>query len=502
MICVSIGRTRQKMMVAEHLALKQQGAELIELRLDWLQGTPDLAMLLNDRPTATVLTIRRLQDRGKWRGTEAERQNLLRAAIVAGVEYIDLEDDIAGKIPRYGKTKRIVSHHNFDETPDNLEEIHQRMAGLDHDIVKIVTMANSMSDCVRMLKLVSEAKVPTVGFCMGEFGTITRILCGKYGAPFTYASFSSEREMAPGQISFQQMKKLYRYDQINSKTKVFAVVGDPIGHSLSPLIHNSSFIHEKQDAVYVALRIPAKGLRRAINDLQLLEIKGYSVTIPHKEEAVKCANYSDDAVKQCGAANTLYQDDRNAWFATNTDFEAALNSIRSGLSENGLDGSDILNGKRVLLLGAGGVARGITYGLIKSGAIVTITNRTKTKAEELAKHFGCQFVSWENRGADFYDILVNCTPVGMYPNMDETPFPSHWLRDNMLVFDTIYKPESTLLIKQGKERGCKTVSGLEMFVLQAAAQYQCFTNQTAPVEFMREVVRTAISPAKTVDKLL
>src|SRR6516164_9229653 len=179
MICVSLGRTRHKMMIAEHKALADRGAELVELRLDWLSHSPDLGRLLADRPTPVVVTARRARDKGLWRWSEEQRLMVLRSAIVAGAEYVDLEEDIAGSIRRYGSTKRIISHHDFDQTPDNLAEIHARMQKHDPDVIKIVTMANSPLDNVRMLKLVAQSLVPTVGFCMGEFGIPSRLLTGR-----------------------------------------------------------------------------------------------------------------------------------------------------------------------------------------------------------------------------------------------------------------------------------------------------------------------------------
>jgi len=134
MICVSIGRTRHKMVVLEHRALAARGAQFVELRLDWLQNTPDLGFLLNERPTPVIVTCRRPPDQGRWRGTEDQRLTLLRAAIVAGAEYVDLEHDIAHLVRRYGKTKRVVSYHNFEETPEELEDIHEKLSKLDPDI--------------------------------------------------------------------------------------------------------------------------------------------------------------------------------------------------------------------------------------------------------------------------------------------------------------------------------------------------------------------------------
>jgi len=493
MICVSIGRSRMKVMRAEHVALKKAGAQLVELRLDWLKRVTDISMLLEDRPTPTVITCRRAEDRGKWRGTEEERKMLLRSAIADGVEFVDLEVDIATEIPRYGKTRRIISYHNFDETPQNLESIYQQLKKKDPDIIKIVTMANSPSDGVRMLELVSGADVPTVGFCMGEFGLFTRVLCGKYGAPFTYASFSSERELAPGQLSFREMIDMYHHNQIDQETSVFGLLGDPIGHSYSPQIHNAAFRKENINAVYLPFRISEQHFDESIRALRRLSIGGYSVTIPHKERAIKYADHVDESVEQIGAANTLYRNQRGIWFAANTDYEAALTTLRLGMKKAGWPGATMKD-RKVLILGAGGVARAIGLGVVRAGGMLTIAGRTKARTKELAQHLGCHHCSWENRGAQTPEVLINCTPVGMFPHVDDTPFDQNWLSDRAIVFDTIYNPENTLLIKQAREKGCHVVSGLEMFVQQAAAQFECFTGQNPPIEEMRERLRKAISP--------
>ena len=482
------------MVTAEHQALAQRGAELVELRLDWLSKTPDLHRLLTERPTPVVVTCRRPIDGGRSKMSEDQRQSLLRQAIVAGAEYVDLEHDIAAQIRRYGKTKRIVSFHDFNGTPNALEERHAQMCTLDPDIIKIVTMAQSPQDNIRLLKLVKDARIPTIAFCMGEFGLVSRVLCGKYGAPFTFATFSSDRVLAPGQLSFDEMKNLYRFDQINAQTEVFGVLGDPIAQSYSPRIHNAAFRHDGLNAVYLPMRVPAEELDDTLEAYAWLDVRGYSVTIPHKERALHLANFRDDIVDDIGAANTLFRDNRNNWYAANTDFDAALSSIKLGLE---LKEDHELAGKRVLLLGAGGVAKAIGQGVLRAGAALTITNRTKSRGQELATHLGCQFVAWENRGAAYVDVLVNCTPIGMYPNMNDTPFQDNWLREGTVVFDTIYNPEQTLLIKQARERGCHVVSGLEMFVAQAAAQYHCFTHQAAPVDVMREALRRSISAVRS-----
>lgn len=495
MICVSIGRTRHKMVTLEHQALAQKGAELVEFRLDYLSHLPDLGRLLKDRPTAAVITIRRADDKGRWRDSEEQRQTLLRQAIVQGIEYVDLEWDIATQIRRYGKTKRIISYHNFNETPEDLTDIHARMTKLDPDIIKLATMANSPSDMVRMLQLVKSSGVPTAGFCMGEFGMASRVLCGKYGSPLTYATFSKDRELAPGQLTFDEMKHLYRFDQINGETQVFGVLGDPLAHSYSPLIHNSAFQHLGMNAVYVPFRVPKDKLQSTLRDFDWLDVRGYSVTIPHKEDVMAKADYCDPAVQTIGAANTLWKDAGGRWNATNTDYLAALQTLSIGLDSEP-DNHFVLAGKRVVMLGAGGVAKAIGAGVVRNNGILMIASRNHSRAKELSEKLGCQHVLWENRGAQYADVLINCTPVGMHPNVDESPFADNWLREGSLVFDTIYNPENTLLLKQAKQRECRTVSGLEMFIRQAAAQFELFTGQPAPLEHMRSTLRRELSPVR------
>lgn len=493
MICVSVGRTRHKMVIAEHRALAEKGAELVELRLDWLSHTPDISRLIENRPTPVIVTCRRREDRGRWRGDEEQRLTVLRAAIVAGVEYIDLEEDIAKSVPRYGETKRIISYHNFDETPPDLQEIHTRLSKLDADIIKIVTMANTPGDMVRMLQLVKRSDIPTAGFCMGEIGLPSRVLCGRYGSPLTYCTFNADRELAPGQIQFEEMRDLYRFSDIGESTQVFGVVGDPISHSMSPLIHNCALHEAGIDAVYLPFRIPQETLSGSLTDLDWLDVRGFSVTIPHKEAAKAFAQQESPTVISTGAANTLLRGATGVWQSENTDYNAILECVLIGLGADTEDTS-VLAGRKVILLGAGGAARAAATAMTAHGALVTIASRTRKRAQSLADEVACQHCSWENRGAGEPEILINTTPVGMHPNVNDSPFAANWLRENMLVFDTVYNPEQTLLVKNARERNCSVVTGIEMFVRQAARQFEMFTGQACPVDNMKATLRAAISP--------
>ncbi len=496
MICVAIGRSRHKHMMAEHQHLAEQGAKMVELRLDYVAGRVNIRRLMAERPEGcqVIITARRKEDGGKWQGTEEARQLLLREAIAEGVDWVDLEEDVAGQIRRFGRTKRIVSYHNFRKTPDDLRELHERMAGLDPDVIKIATMANTPHDNVRVLEMMQESEIPTVGMCMGDIGTPSRILAGKFGAPFTYATFHHERTLAPGQLSFRQMTEIYNYERIGHNTMVYGVIADPIGHSLSPHVHNAAFEARGIDAVYVPFRVPADSLGQFMEDAPRLGIKGLSVTIPHKEAIGRHLTKVDPAVKSIAAVNTVVFDAAER-IGYNTDYNAAMDCLEHALGQIGAEPSP-LKGKRVLVLGAGGVARPIVFGLRKRGALTSIASRTLARAERLASAFDAKAIEWEARHRNPVDILINCTPVGMHPNVDESPIHKTFLKPAMMVFDTVYNPESTLLVKDARARNCGVITGVEMFVRQAMLQFFLFTRKEAPAELMRDVLKRAIGPVK------
>jgi len=492
MICVSIGRGRHRHMMAEHRHLVEQGAELVELRLDYIRSKINLPRLLENRPCPVVITIRREQDGGMFAGSEEQRLVLLRTAIAAGVEYVDLEEDVAKKIPRFGKTKRIISHHDFRKTPDDLDALHARLAALDADIVKIATMANHPCDNFRMLELVARSPVPTVGMCMGDIGVPSRLLTGRFGAPFTYATFNSERALAPGQLSFDEMRNVYNYDTIRPDTEVYGVIGDPIGHSLSPLIHNRAFRELNLNKVYVPFRVPPESLPAFLNDAREFGLKGISVTIPHKEAILPHLVYRDESVAAINAANTIVYEGTDLR-GYNTDYQAAMDSLEHAVAQ--IDDGAIA-GRTALVLGSGGAAKAVAYGLKKRKAEVVIASRTAENAERLAQYLECTACAWDRRSTIKADIIVNCTPLGMHPKVDQGPMEKNWLRPGSVVFDTVYNPENTLLIKDAKERSCYTVSGVDMFVRQAALQFKLFTGEDAPVEAMHETLKRATSAVK------
>ncbi len=516
-IVTVIGRTRHGMMLAEmHEAIKY-GASLIELRLDYLKKAPDFARLLADKPCPIIATCRRPPDGGKWDQSEESRRMVLRQAIVGGFDLVDLETDIADSIPRFGKVLRIVSYHNFRELPDDLEKIHERMCKQDADVVKIAVRAQHPADNIRVLNLIKGAPRPTVAFCMGDVGFPSRILQAKYGAPFTYAAFNKERMIAPGMPSLLELKRMYRYEQIDTRTRVFGILGDPVSHSLSPLIHNAAFRALGVNAVYLPFRVPRDHLADALDAFGKLPVDGYSVTIPHKEAAASAAIQKDETVTRIQAANTLVRRE-GGFSAFNTDFEGFIETLREVLPtfvrQAPATGGEVessyvppmtpnlesLAKRLILVLGAGGVARAVAHALHHHGAQVVVANRTSDKGAALSGEVGGRHVEWSARHSIVCDLVVNCTSVGMHPNVDDTPLHHSYLRPGMVVFDTVYTPESTLLVKEARDRGCHVITGVELFVRQAALQFENFLGQRAPIDLFRTFIRRALSPVTVRDE--
>src|SRR5262249_1919514 len=272
---------------AEIQEAAKQGARLIEVRLDYLAKAPDFKRLLADKPCHIVATVRRPADGGRWGGNEEARQSLLRQCIVSGFDWVDLETDVAEKIPRFGKVKRIVSYHNMREVPADLEKIHEKMCQQDADVVKLAVRATQVGDGIRVLNLMKDAPKPTVALAMGDLGMPTRLLGARLGSPFTYAAFNKERGIAPGLLSFDELRRVVFSEQLGGGTSVSGALGHPGGHRLSPLLHNHAFRPLGINAVSLPFRVPRGELAAFLKAYEQIPVQGYSVTIPHKEAAAE-----------------------------------------------------------------------------------------------------------------------------------------------------------------------------------------------------------------------
>ncbi|MCK4602603.1 MAG: shikimate dehydrogenase, partial [Phycisphaerae bacterium] len=325
---------------------------------------------------------------------------------------------------------------------------------------------------------------------MGEAGLASRILAGKFGAFGTFASLAGGAESAPGQPTIEELKSLYRWDSLGPATVLYGVIGCPLAHSLSPAIHNAAFAAAGLDAVYVPLLIaPGADNFKRFMDAALsrpwLEMRGLSVTIPHKENALAYvgAENCDQLAQKIGAINTITIGPAGRLRGDNTDYAAAIDALCAAMEIVRGD----LAGRAVAVLGAGGAGRAIVAALAHYGADVTIYNRTVSRGRQLAEEFSCRAAALAEAANLEAEIVVNCTSVGMYPQVDAAPLAA--IPPSVrVVFDTVYNPIETQLLRKAARAGCKTVSGLDMFVNQAASQFETWTDSSAPREVMQKVV--------------
>ena len=320
---------------------------------------------------------------------------------------------------------------------------------------------------------------------MGDYGVISRILYKRFGSYLTFASLQKGKESAPGQISIQELFNVYQAQKQDKHTAIYGLIGNPVSHSISPIIHNTLFKEMNLNNAYVPFKVDKIG--EFIREFRELDVKGYSVTIPHKESVINHLDAIDPMAKKIGAVNTIVNKDGRL-VGYNTDCKAAIQALAdiNQVSEKGTK-NDHLKGKGVTLLGAGGAARAIAFGLHDHGAQVTIVNRNYERAQSLARDVGCISGKLDELQEIETGILINATPVGMFPAVNETLVAQDNLKPDMIVFDTIYNPLETKLLHDAKARGCKTINGLPMFVNQAAAQFELWTGLKPPLKLIEKI---------------
>ena len=407
-VLVVIGRTRHKMVVAELQEAVKRGAEFIELRLDFLAKAIDFKRLLPYKQCPWVATLRRPADGGRFSGTEAGTASHPPPGDRSGAfDWVDLETDIASQ---HSAVRPGQANHQLPQPERDARElwieIYAEMLKQDADVYKIAVTAQNPEDMVRVLQLQKAAPKPTVAFCMGDIGQPSRFLALKYGAPWIYAAFNKERGIAPGLPSLDDFKTTYPVRAIAANTRVFGVVGDPVDHSLSPLLHNHIYKQLGVNALYLPFRVPRGCSPRRSRPMTTFPVSGYSVTIPHKEAAAQLAREKELNVEITQAANTLVRMTDGKFSAANTDYAAAIDSLKAHLAERAKDGPVAqLSQLSVLLLGAGGAARAVAFGLHREGAQLTITGRTYERAQRLAEEVKCKAVDWHARHSVSFDVL-------------------------------------------------------------------------------------------------
>ena len=492
------------------LLAAEAGADLVELRIDRFTSDLDaLTQVVAQCPLPCIVTCRADWEGGETTLSELDRLALLSGPATAGATYIDLELEALREAPGlFAGRKLILSSHDFKGRPERLYNILTEMASHTDAIAKVVWMARSVRDNLEAFEILKSRTQPTIALCMGEAGLISRVLAKKFGAFLTFAGVRPADVTAPGQVSVDEMKRLYRWDAIQPATRVYGVVASPVSHSMSPAIHNAAFDETHFDGVYVPLLVNEgyesfKAFMESALAFAPLDLSGLSVTLPHKENALTYLREKgaliDPLAVTIGAVNTIVIDRDEtgpALRGMNTDYSAILDSItqRLGITRDQLDGV------RVAVIGAGGTGRTAVAALAHYGATIVVYNRTIDRAQALAAEFNGRrgkvvAAPMDKLCASCCQVYINTTSVGMHPNADASAFGAELPRlgADTLVFDCVYNPMQTTMLKQADAAGALTVGGVEMFVRQAVAQFEAWTKLKAPADVMRNVVERRLS---------
>src|SRR6267143_2943032 len=497
-VCVAVTGADAGEMVEKAETLVRDNP-FLEFRLDYLSkpglAIPRIKAFMESHPgTVVIATCRRTVAGGRFRGSMASELDILAKASAAGCQLLDVELQTAIKSKPAqvqklrGRSALILSFHDFRGTK-RLDETLQKMLAVQADFYKIVSTATTLSDNVTMIKFLAKEsdKHSLIGLCMGEQGIISRVLGVRAGSVFTFAAVSEGQKTAPGQVSAQQLRSIYRIEQVDAATRVYGVAGDPIGHSLSPVIMNTAMRRENVNGVYLALH--AKTLKDLLYCVREIPIHGLSITMPYKQAILQYLDNTDAHTTKIGACNTVVRGQDGKLSGFNTDTAGVVRPLEQRIT---------IEGAKVLVLGAGGAARAAVFGLKERGAEVWILNRSAATAQKLARQAKARTIKRADLHKIAFDVIINATPVGMGNTRDCR------LKDEEIqarvVFDMVYDPVETHLLQVARAKGIAVIPGVEMFVQQAARQFEIWTGKPAPAGDMLRAVTIALQDRAAAQK--
>jgi 3-dehydroquinate dehydratase / shikimate dehydrogenase len=489
-ICIALGLPDVTTLL-EHARREAEAGEIfLEFRLDFLNqpvwGAQAIRGFLEQFPEVIVLaTCRRHQNRGRYNGSIEEQFAVLDLAVQSGAHAIDVEIESAEaareRLHQFnGRAHVIVSYHNFEATPP-LDPIINRITRIPADSYKLVTTARKPSDNARILAASkTAARQRMIVLAMGELGFPTRVLSPVFGGVYTYAAPMLVQGTAAGQVSARSLRHVYHVDKLERTSKIYGVIADPVRHSISPAVHNRAFQSRRIDAVYLPFLVSPVHLRDFFSMAERLPLAGFSVTIPHKQKIIRYLDIVEPLAKRIGAVNTVWRKG-GKWRGSNTDAAGVTGPLGKVLR---------IAKSSVLIVGNGGAARGAAFALSDAGAKIAVVGRNADRVRALSKVCNAEALGREELTGRHFDAVIHATPLGMYPHLNECFFNGHIPGD--VVFDMVYNPLDTLLLRKAREQGLAIIPGIEMFVEQAVRQFELWTGDTAPRAAMQKAAAEAL----------
>lgn len=465
-------------------------ADFVEVRLDALAdptalGASQLQALLSVSVVPLIITCRPTWEGGGYAGDEAPRQRLVERALEAGAAFVDVElaaEWGAELLPRW-RHRMILSHHWESSGLEGLDDVVGQLLRLRPAIGKLVAPVQTPDAALPLLAAAERLRGAGIGsacFAMGEQGAASRLLSAARGDRLIYAAGPSSAPTAPGQWQASYLVDELRLGRWRPEHGIYALAGDPIEHSLSPAIFNAAFAGSDTDAVYSPFA--GKPFESILALAVACDVRGMSITMPFKQQALRVCETVAPLAQRIGAVNTLVRCS-DQWHGHNTDGPAVVAALETRTR---------VHGARCAVIGAGGAARAAVVSLLDAGAEVVVLNRTAMRGEAVAEQLGCAAAPLEKLQAETFDVLVNATPVGMN-GTTRSVVSTAWLKGDETILDMVYRPLETPLLRRSRQRGCRTVSGLEMFLRQAALQFELWTGLDAPVQIMREVAQARLA---------
>ncbi len=485
-MCVALGfPTTAELAQAAEREYKD-GTVFLEFRLDHLTDPASGLELIRKfrrvhSDSHILATCRHRHAHGRFAGSTEKQLSILRASAEAGASFVDLEIETAEKakqdlVPLRERALLVISYHNFQSTPA-LDPVLRRLRKVPADLYKIATTARKPTDNLRIIQLIKDNEHSNlVVLAMSETGVPSRILLPSRGSVFSYAAPSNGAGTAPGQIPAKTLRSLYRSEKLSKQSRVYGIIADPVAHSKSPFIHNRAFQARRLDAVYVPFLVGQSHLGDWMNFACKLPVAGFSVTIPHKRRIMRYLDTVDPLARRIGAVNTVWRK-AGKWRGANTDTEGVLKPLCRHLR---------VANSSVLIVGYGGAARAAAVALHDARAKVTVTGRNLGDAQALARVVKGEALTLKQSQSRDFDVLVHATPVGMLPNVNESLFADRI--PAQVVFDMVYNPRETLLLKRAKAQGSLVIPGAEMLLEQAISQFEIWTGESAPREVMKRAL--------------
>ncbi len=441
---------------------KAKSADVLEFRLDLFEKLDlEKIKLLMPKDKKVIFSLRKEDQGGNYNKTSLNRLKDLRDLLSLRPCYLDLEYDVSESFINeiknaYPNLQIILSYHNFENTPEDLEDLFSNIKKEKVDLYKIAVYANSSLDAMRLMKFIRNKKEKIIGIAMGEKGAFTRIIAPVFNSSFIYAFI--DKPVALGQFSINDLMSIYDIKKVNSNTKIYALIGEPVDHSIGHIFHNKRFNNFDQNSIYIKISVNKNELSGFIKYAKDLFFKGFSVTMPLKKEIL---NFVDKDLSKVGAINTV-ELKNSKLIGYNTDGKACVSLLLGKIN---------LRNKKVILLGAGGVACAIAHEIRKYTKDVLIFNRDIQKAKKLADKLGLLSFSIYDLNDHIqkgYDIIINATSCSMN---DHLIISSEAFKEGLIALDVVSKPIDTIFLKEAKNKGLKTINGLELFIEQAKSQF-------------------------------